>query len=54
MISGGVLGGFVLGVLESLGTMIFTAQYRDTIAFSVLILILIFKPDGLLGKRRNK
>jgi branched-chain amino acid transport system permease protein len=54
MISGGVLGGFVLGILESLGTMIFTAQYRDTIAFTVLILILLFKPDGLLGKRRNR
>jgi branched-chain amino acid transport system permease protein len=54
MISGGVLGGFVLGILESLGTMVFTAQYRDTIAFTVLILILLFKPDGLLGKRRDK
>ena len=54
MISGGVLGGIVLGLLESLGSMIFTAQYRDIIAFIVLILMLLIKPEGILGKRRAK
>ncbi len=54
MISGGVLGGLVLGVVESLGTMAFSAQYRDSIAFTLLILILLFKPEGLLGKRRAR
>lgn len=54
MISGGVVGGLVLGIVESLGTMIFSAQYRDSISFTILILILLFKPEGLLGKRRAK
>jgi branched-chain amino acid transport system permease protein len=54
MISGGVVGGLVLGIVESLGTMIFSAQYRDSISFTILILILLFKPEGLLGKRRVK
>ena len=54
MISGGVVGGLVLGIVESLGTMIFSAQYRDSISFTILILILLFKPEGLLGKRSAK
>ena len=53
MISGAVLGGIVLGLLESVGAAIFTAQYRDIIAFASLILILLFKPEGLLGKRKG-
>ena len=52
MVSGAVLGGYVLGVLESLGAAATTAQYRDIIAFTVLILILLFKPEGILGKKR--
>jgi branched-chain amino acid transport system permease protein len=54
MISGGALGGLVLGIIESLGTMAFSAQYRDSIAFTLLILILLFKPEGLLGKRKTR
>lgn len=51
MISGAVVGGIVLGMLESIGAAIFTAQFRDIIAFTALILILLFKPEGLLGKK---
>lgn len=54
LISGGVLGGLVLGILESLGTTLFTAQYRDIISFGVLIAILLVKPEGILGKKRSK
>lgn len=57
-IPGAMLGGIVLGVIETFaGTYlpIWTndavgAEYKDIIAFSVLILILIFKPAGLLGR----
>lgn len=54
MISGGMLGGFILGVLENLGTAIFTAQYRDIISFTVLIIVLLIRPEGILGKKGGK
>jgi branched-chain amino acid transport system permease protein len=47
---GAVLGGVLLGVLETFGGGIpGLSNYRDGIAFAVLILILLFKPSGLLG-----
>jgi branched-chain amino acid transport system permease protein len=53
LIAGGVLGGLVLGVVESLGVAIISAGYRDVIAFAILILILLFKPAGLLGSAQR-
>lgn len=50
-IQGAVLGGILLGVLESLGAAYISSEYKDAFAFIVLILILIFKPAGLLGER---
>ena len=50
-IQGAVLGGILLGVLESLGAAYISSEYKDAFAFIVLILILIFKPTGLLGER---
>src|SRR3972149_1642161 len=50
-IQGAVLGGILLGVLESLGAAYISSEYKDAFAFIVLILILIFKPNGLLGER---
>ena len=48
---GAVLGGIVLGLLETFfGGMPALSNYRDGIAFAILILILLFKPAGLLGK----
>lgn len=48
---GAVLGGLVLGFLETfLGGIPWLSSYRDGIAFAILILILLFKPAGLLGK----
>jgi len=57
-IRGAMLGGVLLGLLESLGTAYIGpltggaigAEYKDVFAFSVLILVLLFKPAGLLGK----
>lgn len=48
---GAVLGGILLGVLETFaGGIPGLSSYRDSIAFGILILILLFKPAGLLGR----
>ncbi len=50
-IPGAVLGGMVLGVVESLGAGYWAAQWKDAIAYLLLIVILIVRPRGLLGER---
>lgn len=47
---GAVLGAFVLAAAETLGSYYISFMYRDVIAFAILIIILLFKPSGLLGK----
>ncbi len=47
---GAMLGGILLGVIESLFSAYFSVEYKDLAAFSVLVLVLIFRPTGLLGK----
>lgn len=48
---GPVLGAFLLGVLQSLVVWKFEARWTDAITFGVLILFLLFRPQGILGKR---
>ena len=47
--AGAILGGFILGLLESLGAGLVSSQYKDAIAFLVLLLVLFFRPTGILG-----
>ena len=47
---GAMLGGFVLGIVESLASGFLSTGYKDVVAFIVLILVLIFRPGGLLGE----
>ncbi|MBP7341021.1 MAG: branched-chain amino acid ABC transporter permease LivH [Smithellaceae bacterium] len=49
-IPGAMLGGLVLGLAESFGTGYISSDYESVFAFAILILILIFKPDGILGR----
>ena len=52
-IPGAVLGGYFLGIVENLGIWKVQAGWKDTIAFAVLIIFLLMRPEGLLGKRNN-
>jgi len=52
-IRGAFLGGFLLGAVEILVVAFFPSTFRDLIAFSVLMLILICKPTGLFGVART-
>ena len=49
-IPGAVLGSFVLGITEALAAGYISSTYEDVFAFLILIVILIFRPDGLLGR----
>ncbi|CAD0143183.1 branched-chain amino acid ABC transporter permease [Streptococcus thermophilus] len=50
IIPGAALGGFVIGILETLSTAIGLSSYRDAIVYGVLIVILLLRPAGILGK----
>ncbi|MDL2290570.1 branched-chain amino acid ABC transporter permease [Desulfovibrio sp. OttesenSCG-928-F20] len=50
-IPGAMIGGILLGVIEAMGAAYISIAWKDAIAFAVLILILIFRPTGLLGER---
>ena len=47
--SGAILGGFALGIIESLSVAFIPSGYKDAIAFVVLLLILYLRPKGILG-----
>lgn len=53
-IPGAMVGGIVLGIIESLSKAYISSQLSDAIVFAVLILILLFKPTGLFGKKINE
>ncbi|GAA0960691.1 branched-chain amino acid ABC transporter permease [Actinocorallia libanotica] len=49
-IKGALLGGFTLGLVENYGASIFGSQWKDVIAFTILVVILMFRPSGILGE----
>ena len=50
-IPGAMLGGIILGLTESLTAAYISSEWKDAVSFSLLVLILLFKPTGLLGKQ---
>ncbi|MEA2008782.1 MAG: branched-chain amino acid ABC transporter permease, partial [Chloroflexota bacterium] len=61
-VPGAALGGFLLGMFESVGPGLFLEglnipaphQLKDVIAFTLLVLVLIFRPQGILGERLSR
>ncbi len=47
---GAMLGGLLIGLIETFWSAYFTIEYKDVAAFSILVLVLIFRPSGLLGR----
>ena len=47
---GAMLGGLAIGLIETLWSAYFSVEYKDVAAFSILIIVLIFLPTGLLGR----
>ncbi len=47
--TGAILGGLILGVLESLGAGLISSKFKNAFAFFILLLVLFFKPEGILG-----
>ncbi|MBO8159659.1 branched-chain amino acid ABC transporter permease [Thermosyntropha sp.] len=54
IIPGAMVGGFILGILETLVSGYGNSLYRDAVAFGVLILILLIKPTGIFGKNTGE
>jgi branched-chain amino acid transport system permease protein len=49
-LAGAMLGGFLIGIIESFATWIFGGQWANVTVFAILILALVFRPSGLLGQ----
>jgi branched-chain amino acid transport system permease protein len=50
-ITGAVVGGLALSFAESLGVFFFGPSYQEVIGFSIFLLVLIFRPYGLVGRK---
>lgn len=51
---GALLGGLLLGVMENYGQSVFGTQWRDVVAFVLLVLVLLIRPTGILGESLGK
>ena len=50
-VPGAVIGGMIIGIAESVSTLFLPTDYRDSIAFAVMVMILLARPHGLFGVR---
>ena len=52
-IPGAILGGYLLGIIENFAVQIISSGYRDIIGFSILVIFLLLRPQGLLGRKTD-
>ena len=48
-----ILGGFIIGILQSLAVWVFSSRWQDAVTFSLLIIFLLARPQGLLGEKQR-
>lgn len=53
-LDGAVLGGFLIGLIENLNARYLLSSWPQTVIFSILILVMVFKPEGILGTRTTE
>ena len=53
-IPGAMIGGFAIGILEALVAAVHLSMWKDAVVFLILIIVLLFKPAGLLGKKTQE
>lgn len=54
VLPGAMLGGFLMGIVESMTKGFVSSQLADAVVFGILIIVLLVKPSGILGKRSNE
>ena len=50
---GAIVGGLVVGILENIASMLLPSMYKDCVSFILLILFLLFRPRGILGRKKD-
>ncbi len=53
-VRGALIGGFLIGILENLGAFYISTQYRTAFPIILLILVILFKPEGLFGRKEER
>ena len=53
-VGGAIVGGFLLWVVDSFTLTFLTSEYKNLVSFSLLILVLVFRPSGIFGQRLGR
>jgi len=48
-----VIGGFIIGILQAMAVWAFSSRWQDAVTFTLLILFLLFRPQGLMGEKKR-
>ena len=53
-VRGALIGGFLIGVVENLGAVYISTPYRTAFPIVLLVLVILFKPEGLFGRKEER